>query len=56
MSERFIAGWGVRLVEQCGCDGRGIRPGGQVCTCDAGKRLRETAAQQSERKVLAGET
>ena len=56
MSERLIAGWGVRLVDRpCGCDGRGLRPGGQVCTCEAGKRLRDAAEQQGERKVFAGE-
>lgn len=55
MSERLIAGWGVRLVAPCGCDGRGIRPGGEVCTCSAGKRVREAAQEQGERKVLAGE-
>lgn len=55
MTERLIAGWGVRLVDQpCGCDGRGLRPDNTVCTCDAGKRLREQA-QHGERKLLAGE-
>jgi hypothetical protein len=55
VSERLIAGWGVRLVDRpCGCDGRGLRPDGQVCTCDAGKRLRDLA-EQGERKVLAGD-
>lgn len=55
MSEQLIAGWGVRLVDRpCGCDGRGLQPGGQVCTCEAGKRLRDLA-EQGERKVLAGD-
>lgn len=55
MTERLIAGWGVRLVDQpCGCDGRGLRSDNTVCKCEAGKRLREQA-QQGERKVLAGE-
>ncbi len=54
MSERLIAGWGVRLVDRpCCCDGRGLRPDGQICTCEAGKRLRD-AAEQGERKILAG--
>lgn len=54
MTERLIAGWGVRLVDQpCGCDGRGVRPDNKVCGCAAGRRLREQG-QQGERMVLAG--
>ena len=57
MSERLLMGWGVRLLDQpCGCDGRGLRPGGEVCSCAAGKRVREAAqTTDGERKVLAGE-
>jgi hypothetical protein len=54
--ERLIAGWGVRQIDPCGCDGRGIRPDETVCTCAAGKQLHEQAQEpQGERKVLAGE-
>ncbi len=56
MTERLIAGWGVRIAQACGCNGQGIRLSGEVCACAAGKRLRDAAAQQEgERKVLAGE-
>lgn len=54
MSERLIAGWGVRIVEQsCGCDGRGFQPGNKICMCEAGKRIRDAAGGRDERKVLA---
>lgn len=52
MTERLLCGWGAFVIVPCGCNGKGIKPNDTVCTCEAGKRLRDQPLAQGERKVL----